>query len=192
MNGQTRQTASPWAKAKVKARARENIQEKGTTTRTRLELRMKMDSARWVILVQNVKELNLSVTSKRMMDDFETPRLDRAAHVFCVQKCKSAAMDSKELPSSLKRVFDGSKEPAGTHANFDQSKGEVLFAVGCRDDRPTVGSGGVVSTCTMDYATSIPTEKVHYNMNSESFLCESLQHYGIKRDVLSPTELAGP
>ena len=49
-NGPTRQrkgkvTASP------KARARKNIQEKGTTTRTRLDLRMKMDSARWVILV---------------------------------------------------------------------------------------------------------------------------------------------
>ena len=41
----------PQAKAKVKARARENIQEKGTTTRSRLDLRMKMDSARWVILV---------------------------------------------------------------------------------------------------------------------------------------------
>ena len=72
MNGQTRQrkgkvTASPRAKAKVKARTRENIQERGTITRTRLDLRMKMDSARWVILVQNVRELNLSVMSKRMM-----------------------------------------------------------------------------------------------------------------------------
>ena len=28
---------------------------------------MKMDSARWVILVKNVRELNLSVMSKRMM-----------------------------------------------------------------------------------------------------------------------------
>ena len=44
-----------------------NIQEKGTTTRTRLDLRMKMDSARWVISVKNVRELNLSVMSKRMM-----------------------------------------------------------------------------------------------------------------------------
>ena len=51
-------------KAKAKARARENIQEKGTTTRTRLDLRMKMDSARWVIFVKNVRELNMS---KRMM-----------------------------------------------------------------------------------------------------------------------------
>ena len=72
MNDQTRQrkgkvTASPRAKAKVKARARENIQEQGTTTRTRLDLRVKMDSARWVIWVLNVKELNLSVMSKRMM-----------------------------------------------------------------------------------------------------------------------------
>ena len=48
-------------------------------------------------------------------DDFETPRLDRAAYVFCVQKCKSVMMDSTELPSSSTRVFDGSEEPAGTH-----------------------------------------------------------------------------
>ena len=48
-------------------------------------------------------------------DDFETPRLDRASCVFCVQKCKSVVMDSTELPSSSTRVFDGSEEPAGTH-----------------------------------------------------------------------------
>ena len=47
-------------------------------------------------------------------DDFETSRLDRAAYVFCVQKCKSVMMDSTELPSSSTRVFDGSEEPAGT------------------------------------------------------------------------------
>ena len=35
----------------------------------------------------------------------------------------------------------------------------------------------------MDYATSFPTEKVHCSMNLESVLGESLQHYGIKRDV---------
>ena len=48
---------------------------------------------------------------------------------------------------------------------FDQSTGEVLFAFGCRDDRPTVDTGSVVSTCPVDYATSVPTEKVHYSMN---------------------------
>ena len=70
VNGQTCQRkgkVSPRAKAKVKARAREDIQEKGTTTRTRLDLRMKMDRARWVISVSDVKEFNLSVMSKRMM-----------------------------------------------------------------------------------------------------------------------------
>ena len=46
--------------------------------------------------------------------------------------------------------------------------------------------------CAVDYATSVPTEKVHYSMNFESVLGESLQHYGIKRNVLSPTELAAP
>ena len=38
-------------------------------------------------------------------DDFETRRADRAACVFCVEKCKSVMMDSTELPSSSTRVF---------------------------------------------------------------------------------------
>ena len=54
---------------------------------------------------------------------------------------------------------------------------------GCRDDRPIVDSGSVVSTCPVDYVTSVPTEKVQYSMNLESVLGESLQHYGIKRSV---------
>ena len=116
-------------------------------------------------------------------EDFETSRLDLAAYVFRVQKCKSVVMDSTELPSSSTRVFDGSEEPAGTHKKFDQSTGEVLFAVGCRDDRPIVDSGSVVSTFPVDYATSVATEKVHYSMNLESVLGESLQHYSIKRNV---------
>ena len=116
-------------------------------------------------------------------DDFESPRLDRAAYVFCVQKCNSISMDSTELPSSSKRVCDGYEEPAGTREKFDQPTGEVLFAVGCRDDRPIVDSGSVVSTCPVDYATSVPTEKVQYSMNLESVLGEALQHYGIKRNV---------
>ena len=66
----------------------------------------------------------------------------------------------------------------------DQSTGEVLFAVGCRDDLPILDSGSVVSTCPVDYATSVPTEKVHYSTNLESVLGESLQHDGIKRYVL--------
>ena len=40
-----------------------------------------------------------------------------------------------------------------------------------------------MSTCPVDYATSVPTEKVQYSMNLESVLGESLQHYGIKRGV---------
>ena len=68
--------------------------------------------------------------------------------------------------------------------NSISQRGEVLFAVGCRDDRPNAASGSVVSTCPVDYATPVPTEKVQYSMNLESVLGESLQHYGIKRNVL--------
>ena len=51
------------------------------------------------------------------------------------------------------------------------------------DDRPIVDSGNVVSTCPVDYATSVPTEKVHDSMSIESVLGESLQLYGITRNV---------
>ena len=37
--------------------------------------------------VSNVRKLKISVMSKKN-DDFETPRLDRAAYVFCVQSAR--------------------------------------------------------------------------------------------------------
>ena len=122
-------------------------------------------------------------------DDSETSRVDRAAYEFCGQKCKSVMTDWTALPSSSKRDCSGvhgSDKPAGTHETKpDQSTGKVLFAVGCRGDRPIVDSGSVVSTCPVDYATSVPTEKVHYSMNLGIVLRESLQHHGIERNVPS-------
>ena len=41
-----------------------------------------------------------------------------------------------------------------------------------------------MSTCPVDHATSVPTEKVNKSMNLESVLGESLQHCGVKRTVL--------
>ena len=112
--------------------------------------------------------------------------------MFCVQKCNSATMDSTELTSSSKSVFDGSEEPAGTHEKFDQSTGgEVLFAVGCRNDRPLVDSGSVVSTCPVDYATSAPTEKVQYSMNLGRVCWVNLCNIAASSVMfLSPTDLA--
>ena len=92
-------------------------------------------------------------------------------------------MDSTELPSSSTRLSVGSEEPEGTHEKIDQSTGELVFAVGCRADRPNVDSGSVVSTFSVENATSVPTEKVHYSVNLESVFGGSLQHYGIKRGV---------
>ena len=82
--------------------------------------------------------------------------------------------DWTEVPSSSTRILSrvqGSEEPAGTHETKpDESTGEVFFAVGCRDDRPIVASGSVMSTFPVDYATSVPTEKVHYSMNLDEFV----------------------
>ena len=60
-------------------------------------------------------------------DYFKSPRLDRTAYLFCVQKCNSVTMDSTELPSSSKRVSGGSEEPGGTRENFDQSTRRGAF-----------------------------------------------------------------
>ena len=59
----------------------------------------------------------------------------------------------------------------------------MLLAVGCRDNRPLVDSGSVVSTCPVDYATSVPSGKVNCSMNLESVLGESTQHCVVKRNV---------
>ena len=45
-------------------------------------------------------------------DDFELPRVDRAAYVFCVQMCTSVMTGWPEMPSSSRRVISG-VEPAG-------------------------------------------------------------------------------
>ena len=68
----------------------------------------------------------------------------------------------------------GREEPAGTHeTKLDQTTGEVLFAVGCRHGRPLGDSGSVVSTCPVDYATSVPIGEVNYSVKLERLLGES-------------------
>ena len=69
--------SQPKGTGQAKARERENTQERETTTRTRLDLRMKMDSARWVISVKRQRFEFVGDVQKN--DDFETPKLDRAA-----------------------------------------------------------------------------------------------------------------
>ena len=120
MNGQTRQregkvTASPRAKVKAKARARpgkgNHNQDQGGPPNE--------DGQRTLCDFGTNRQRDEIVGDVQENDDFETPTLDRAAYVFCVQKCKSVvqkcnsiSMDSTELPSSSTRVFDGSEEPA--------------------------------------------------------------------------------
>ena len=160
VNGQTQRrkgkvTASPQAKVRIKARARENIKEKGTTTRTRLDLRTKNAGQR--------KLNNFGIKRQRVQfvgdvhqhdGGFETGREDRAACVFWVHSCNNAMSECLDVPSpSGISCVQESEEPAGT----DRATREMLFAVGCRDDRPFVDSGSVVSTSPVDHATSVPT-----------------------------------
>ena len=106
-------------------------------------------------------------------DGFKAAREDQANCVFCVHSCENVMSEYLDVPStsgiSGVRVIE---EPANIHElKFDSTTGEEVFlAVGCRDDRPIVDSGSVVSTCPVDYSMSVPTEKVHSNMNLESVL----------------------
>ena len=132
MNGQTRQrkgkvTASPKAKVKVRGKGKRKHPGKGNDNQDQAGSPNE-DGRRTLGDFGRKRQRVEFVSDVRENDDFETPRLDRAAYVFCVQKCKSVMMDSTELPSSSTRVSDGSEEPAGTHEQSDQSTGEVLFS----------------------------------------------------------------
>ena len=52
--------------------------------------------------------------------------------------------------------------------NLISPQERCFFAVGCRYDRPIVASGSVMSTFQVNYATSVPTENVHYSMNLDA------------------------
>ena len=94
---------------------------------------------------------------------FGTPRKNRTAYVFCVHRSKNATSECLDVPSSWGiSGAQASEEPAGTHElKPDRTTGELLLAVGCRDGRPIVDFGSVVSTCPVDHVTSVPTEKVN-------------------------------
>ena len=72
-------------------------------------------------------------------DDFEIPRLDRPAY-FSFKSARVLCWIRRNC-QVRRRVFfsgmQGSEDPAGTHDKLDQSTGEVLFAVGGRDNPPS-------------------------------------------------------
>ena len=85
-------TTSP--KVKVKARARENIQERETATRTQAGSPDEETGQRTLgDFVIKHKRVEL-VGDVQENDDFESHRLDRAAYVFCGQKCNSVSNGS--------------------------------------------------------------------------------------------------
>ena len=92
-------------KVKAKARSRENIQEKGTTTRAGSPF----EDGQHTLGDFGKKRQRVEFVGDVQENGFETSRLDRAAHVFCVQECKSVMRDSTELASSSTKVFDGER-----------------------------------------------------------------------------------
>ena len=162
MNGQTRHrkgkvTASPRAKAKVKARARENNQEKGTTTRTRLDLQMKMDSARWVILVSCVKELNLSVMSKRMVI-LRVPDWIEQLISFTFKSATVLRWIGRNCQVRRREFLIGVRSQRALVKNSICEWERCFSPLEVEMIDQFVDSGSVVSTCPVDYATSVPTK----------------------------------
>ena len=106
------------------------------------------------------------------------------------------------LRSEVQQCFNGSDRTAefvdeslwwewgaSGHSWKIQSTGEVLFAIGCRDDRPIVDSGSVVSKCPVDHATSVPTEKVQYSMNWSVYWVNLCNITASSVMFFSPTDL---
>ena len=114
---------------------------------------------------------------QEISDDFETLRVDQAAYVFCVNKCKSVMTDWPEMPSSSRRVISGvqwSVEPAGTHETKpDQSIGEVPLRLEVEM---------IDQLLTLEVLCPRPSGlcDVNYSMNLESVL------------FFSPTEQVAP
>ena len=131
MNGQTRQrkgkvTASPRAKAKVKARARKTHPGKGNHNQDQAGSPNE-DGQRTLC------ELNLSVMAKRMML-LRVPVWIEQLMCFAFKSATVFQWIRRNCRVRRRESSDGNEEPAGTHETFDQSTGEVLFAVGCRDE----------------------------------------------------------
>ena len=111
--------------------------------------------------------------------------LDRATFVFCVRKCNSVSMDPTELPSSSTRVFWWEWGASGHSWKIWSVKGDRCFSpldVEMIDQLLTLEVLCPRAQWIMRRQFR-QREKVHYSMNLESVLGESLQHYGIKRNV---------
>ena len=111
MNGQTRQrkgkvTTCPGGKSKGKGKGKKKHPGKGNHNQD--QTGSPSEDGQRTLGDFGFKRRRVEfVGDVRENDDFESPRVDRAAYVFCVQKCNSVSMDLTELPISSKRVFDG-------------------------------------------------------------------------------------
>ena len=112
-------------------------------------------------------------------DDFETPRVDRAAHVFCVQKCKSVMTDSTELPQVRRREFfqvcRGVRSQRALMRSLISQQERCFLSLDVKM---------IVQFLTLEVLCPRAQWIMRrYSLNSESVLGESLQHYCIKCDV---------
>ena len=154
-------TISPKAegKAKVKVRAREKSKKREPESGPRwISGRRNWTALVWLTLVLKRKRVEFVGDVQKHKNSMRHLKWIEQLMCFAFEKFKSCMTDWMELPSSSTSGVQVSEEPADTHENLYQSTGESLFDDQCRGDRPIIVSGGVVSTCPMDYATLVPTE----------------------------------
>ena len=105
-----------------------------------------------MILVKSVRELNLLVMFKSTMMILRNPEWMEQLMCFTFKSARVSSRIPRNCQVRRRKFFQVCRRVRSQRAPMT---GEVLFAVGCRDDRPIVDSGSVVSTCPVDYATSV-------------------------------------
>ena len=116
--------------------------------------------------------------AKRMMILRHPEWVEQLMCLASVRKCKSVMMDSTDLQVRRREFFQVCR--------------------GVRSQRALMrnlispDSGSVVSTCPVDYATSVPTEKVPLQHECGSVLVNHCNITASSVMFFSPTELAAP
>ena len=113
-------------------------------------------------------------------------------------RISTAPMQATSVDSATAQDAPVAMDVSGQQEEIKQRLNEVGMITHCWRSRvgrtgggSESGEGDVVSTCPVDYATSVPTEKVQYSMNLESALGESCKITASSVMFFSPTDLAG-
>ena len=120
--------------------------------------------------------------SKRMMI-LRLPDWIEQLMCFAFKKCESVAMDSTSCQVRRREFLMGVRSQRALMKNLISQRERCFSPLDVEMIDQLLTLEVLCPRAQWIDATSVPTEKVHYSMNLESVLGESLQHYGIKRNV---------